>query len=270
MSAQVHYSSPVEGVAQLLLENGERNFSNWELQERLEEALKRARESGVRVVVIGSAVDGYFLAHGHIGNLVQTLTGGETTGDPRAGGRVQRELDVGPMVSIAAVDGQAWGSGAELAWACDLRVASSDATFAQPEILIGLTTGGGAARITQLAGEAAAKRLVLDGRPVSADEALRLGLVHRVVAAGGALRESLEWATWLAQRPPWALAAAKTIVTAARSGDLLEAVQAETTAFVKQFSRPEIVSSAAAAQTRYDEGADSYQAFLMSPWPPER
>jgi len=263
MAAEVHYSTPADGVAQLLLENGPRNFSDWELMEQLEAALIRARESQQRVVVIGSAVEGAFITHGDLATLIQTFVGGEAKGDPRAGQRVQRELDGGHVVSIAAVDGQAWGAGAELVWACDLRVASTLATFAQPEILMGLTTAGGTARISRLAGEAAAKRLVFDGRPVDAEEALRLGLVHRVVPSGQALSDSLEWARWLAALPAGALHAAKVTIHKARQGELFELIQSEVSQFVQTFSRPEVVELASEVQRRYGAGADSYEAFQI-------
>jgi enoyl-CoA hydratase/carnithine racemase len=172
------------------------------------------------------------------------------------------------MVSIAAIDGQAWGGGAELAWSCDLRVASERATFGQPEVLIGVPPAGGAARIAHLAGEAAAKRLVLDGRPVSAAEALRLGLVDRVVPDGEAVTVALDWARWLARRPEWALAQSKEIIVGARGLTLGDALRRETGSFVAQFMRPEVRREALAVQQRYDEGADSYAAFLIDqPWP---
>jgi enoyl-CoA hydratase/carnithine racemase len=256
-------SLPHPGVAQILLDSGPMNFQTWTLMERLEESLVAARDQEARVVVIGSAVDGYFQAHGHIGNVVATFSGKEVDGDPMAGVRVQKELDTGPMVSIAAIDGQAWGGGAELAWSCDLRVASADATLGQPEVMIAASPAGGAARIAHLAGEATAKRIVLDGRPVGGAEAHRLGLVHRLTPSGGAVPEALEWAKWLAGRPPGALATAKRAVVGARGLALRDALRAETAMFVERLSTSEIQVLALEVQTRYDEGADSYAAFKL-------
>lgn len=261
MATQIEVSWPYDGVAQLIVDSGPMNFMTWESMEQLHERLLAVRSEGAGVAIIGSDVDGYFFAHGHLGDNVASWTGGSASGDPRAGLRVQKELDTGPMVSIAAIDGQAWGGGAELAWSCDLRVASERSSFAQVEAMLGVTTAGGSARIAHLAGEAIAKQLVLDARPISANEAFRLGLVHRVVAPGNALSESVQWAGWLSQRPPWALAASKHVINGSRGKDLATALRDETSTYVEQFSKPEVLDLARAAQARYDDGADSYDAF---------
>ncbi|MFP5332891.1 MAG: enoyl-CoA hydratase/isomerase family protein [Acidimicrobiia bacterium] len=261
MNPRIHVSRPVEGVAQLLLDNGQRNFSTAPLHERLEAALVAEREAGTRVVVLGSAVDGVFVSHGHIGDIVNNLTGGPLTGDPRSFLRVQKELDTGPMVSIAAMDGQAWGGGFLLALSCDFRVASEQTTIGQPEINAGVTTAGEGARISRIAGEAAAKRLLLDGRPVDAREAYRLGLVDRLVPAGTALDAALEWASWLARHQPGDLAMVKELITGGRDLDFGDALKRETAMFVSRFADETVVARLNAVQRRYEDGADSYEAF---------
>ncbi|HSJ29263.1 MAG TPA: enoyl-CoA hydratase/isomerase family protein [Acidimicrobiia bacterium] len=268
MAAQVHVSHPSDGVAQLLLDNGPRNFSTAPLHERLEEVLTGVREAGSRVVVLGSAVEGYFVSHGHIGDIVGNLTGSSPpSGDPRSFLRVQKELDTGPMVSIAAMDGQAWGGGFLLALSCDFRVASERTTICQPEILAGVCTAGEAARIIHLVGESAAKRLLLDGRPIDATEAHRLGLVDRVVPAGTALDEAVEWATWMAGRRPGDLTMDKDLIVGSRGLPLQEALRRETGMFVSRFSDEETVERLLEVQRRYDAGSDSYEAFGI-PSPP--
>jgi enoyl-CoA hydratase/carnithine racemase len=88
-----------------------------------------------------------------------------------------------PRIVIAAVAGYALGGGCELALACDLRIASTKARFAQPEILLGIIPGGGGTqRLARLVGPARAKDLICSGRQVDADEALRIGLADEVVA----------------------------------------------------------------------------------------
>ncbi|MEH0935726.1 enoyl-CoA hydratase/isomerase family protein [Micromonospora psammae] len=87
-----------------------------------------------------------------------------------------------PMPTVAAVDGPALGGGAELAYACDLRVCTARAFFGQPEVRLGILAGAGATyRLPALIGEARAKELLFTGRRVDAAEALRIGLVNRVV-----------------------------------------------------------------------------------------
>ncbi|HZN20051.1 MAG TPA: enoyl-CoA hydratase/isomerase family protein [Micromonosporaceae bacterium] len=88
-----------------------------------------------------------------------------------------------PLPTVAAIDGPALGGGAELAYACDLRVCTSRAVFGQPEVHLGIIAGAGATyRLPALVGEARAKELLFTGRRVDAAEALRIGLVNRVVA----------------------------------------------------------------------------------------
>lgn len=93
-----------------------------------------------------------------------------------------------PLPTIAAVDGPALGGGAELSYACDLRVCTARAFFGQPEVRLGILAGAGAThRLPALVGEARAKELLFTGRRVDAAEALRIGLVNRVVDEPGEL-----------------------------------------------------------------------------------
>lgn len=262
MEPKVHVSTPTPGVGQLLIDAPPRNIGDIRLWELLDAALVQVKDEGARVVVVGSAVDGYFIGHGSLEGILDFFAGRQPDGDVRAQNRVARELDRGEMISIAAIDGQAWGGGAELAWSCDLRVASEQASIAQPEVNIGLVPGwGGIAKVAQLAGEAAALRLALDGRPIDAHEARQLGLVHRVTPAGAALYEALEWASWLASRPGWALAAVKEVATSIRGMPQREALRLEAEAFARCAARPEAQQLMQAAQDRYAAGEDSPAAF---------
>jgi enoyl-CoA hydratase len=110
---------------------------------------------------------------------------------------------------VAAVNGFALGGGCELAMACTLRLASETAVFGQPEVKLGLIPGfAGTQRLARLVGKGRAMELILTGRTVDAQEALRIGLVHRVVPPDGLMAEARALAASLAASAPIALQAA--------------------------------------------------------------
>jgi len=114
---------------------------------------------------------------------------------------------------IAAVSGFALGGGCELAMACDLVVASETAKFGQPEINIGVMPGaGGTQRLTRAVGKVKAMEMVLTGRTISAEEALRWGLINKVVPVETFLDEAKAWAKEIASKPPVAVRLAKEAV----------------------------------------------------------
>ncbi|HEY1367485.1 MAG TPA: enoyl-CoA hydratase-related protein [Gaiellaceae bacterium] len=134
--------------------------------------------------------------------------------------------------TIAAINGFALGGGCELALACDLRYASSKAKLGQPEINLGIVPGwGGTQRLARCCGLGVAKELVLTGRNVDAEEALRIGLVNAVVEPDELLPRALETARLLASKSRIALAAAKALLNRNLQGDHAENLQAEVDAF---------------------------------------
>jgi enoyl-CoA hydratase len=120
-----------------------------------------------------------------------------------------------PKPSVAALHGVALGGGLELALACDLRVAEEGTRLGVPEIKLGLLPGAaGTVRLPRLVPAPVARRMLLTGEPILAEEALRLGLVAEVVPAGGAFDTAVGLAARLAMLPPVALAAAKRLLAA--------------------------------------------------------
>lgn len=145
-----------------------------------------------------------------------------------------------PCPTIASVSGFALGGGCELAMACDLRIASSRARFGQPEILLGIIPGGGGTqRLARLVGPARAKDLVFSGRQVGAEEALRIGLVDRVVEPDELDDATLTWAAELAAGPAIALRMVKELIDEGLDGTLGDGLEAEQRAFVEVFSTPD-------------------------------
>ena len=138
--------------------------------------------------------------------------------------------------TIAMVDGFALGGGTELALACDLRVASTRAKFGQPEINLGLIPGGGGTqRLCRLLGYGKAMEMTLTGEMVGADEALRIGLVNKVVEPEDLERGALELAENIARKSPYTVKVAKRAVRAALDLPFTEGVLAERSEFVALF-----------------------------------
>ncbi|MEV7394685.1 enoyl-CoA hydratase-related protein [Streptomyces sp. NPDC091215] len=133
-----------------------------------------------------------------------------------------------PMPVVAGITGYALGGGLELALCADYRVAAEDAVLGQPEVRLGIIPGsGGTQRLTRLVGPARSKNLLMTGRNVRAEEALRIGLVDEVVPADQVLATALAYARTLAEGPAAALEAIKEAVdhgadTAVSTGLALE------------------------------------------------
>lgn len=141
-----------------------------------------------------------------------------------------------PRVVIAAVAGPALGGGCELALACDLRIGSTSAKFGQPEILLGIIPGGGGTqRLARLVGPSRAKDLILSGRQVRADEALRFGLLDEVVEPELLEARALELAGQYAAGPVLAHAIAKRVIDAGLETTLEAGLELEQDAFVEVF-----------------------------------
>ncbi|HET6665058.1 MAG TPA: enoyl-CoA hydratase-related protein [Acidimicrobiales bacterium] len=175
----VHVERRDDGVALVTLDNPKVNALSGELLRQLEAVAGDLTADPPGAVVVTGG-DRIFAAGADIAEF-----GGPD--EARAvGGGFRRALDAVaaiPRCVIAAISGFALGGGCELALACDLRIASERAKLGQPEILLGIIPGGGGTqRLARLVGPARAKELVLTGRQVGADEALRIGLVDEVVA----------------------------------------------------------------------------------------
>ncbi|MCR4427425.1 MAG: enoyl-CoA hydratase-related protein [Firmicutes bacterium] len=129
------------------------------------------------------------------------------------GNRVFGMLEESGKVFIAAVRGYALGGGCELIQACDLRVASDDAKFGQPEVKVGGFPGwGGTQRLPRLVGKTKATEMIFTGNMIDAREALRIGLVNRVVPAQDLLKEAYALAMEIAQNRPEAVRLAKAAI----------------------------------------------------------
>jgi enoyl-CoA hydratase/carnithine racemase len=142
-----------------------------------------------------------------------------------------------PKPVVAAVNGYALGGGCELALAADLRFAAEDAVLGQPEVLLGIIPGaGGTQRLARLVGASRAKDIIFTGRFVKADEALRIGMVDRVVPADRVLEESVAWAAQFSGAASLAIRAAKECIDRGSEVDLDTGLEIERQQFAGVFA----------------------------------
>lgn len=153
------------------------------------------------------------------------------------GNNVFRRLENLNKPVIAAISGFALGGGCELAMACDIRIASEKAKFGQPEAGLGITPGfGGTQRLPRIVGESKAKELIYTGDIIRADEALRIGLVNKVVAPEALLEEANIMANKIAANAPIAVKLCKDAINRGMQVGMDEAIVIEAEDFGKCFS----------------------------------
>jgi enoyl-CoA hydratase len=167
--------------------------------EGLHAALDAAERQAPKVIIVSSALDGFFSAGADIKHMTSVdAQSFRSYGDALRAG-LQR-LASQPALSVAAIEGMALGGGLELAMACTLRVAGRTARLGLPEVKLGLIPGaGGTQRLPRLLGRGAALDLMLTGRQIEAAEALRIGLIDRLVEPGTAAAAAAALAVELCQ-----------------------------------------------------------------------
>ena len=147
-----------------------------------------------------------------------------------------------PQITIAAINGLTYGGGVVLALACDFRLASTRAIFGLPEIKLGMVLAlGGTQRLTRLIGVSAAKEMILRGRNVTAIEAQRMGLVHRITEPGDLMGVARSWSERAVGYSPRALALAKDLINRSLDRDPDASAEAETAAQVELLHSPEFL-----------------------------
>ena len=175
--------------------------------------LREDRE--IRCAILTGAGDRAFAAGADIKRM-QAMTPGEFEAFGRLGQSAAMAIEGLPQPVIAAVNGFAMGGGCEMALACDIRLASENAVFAQPEVMLGIPPGwGGTQRLPRLVGAGLAAEMIYTGRRVDAAEAHRIGLVNAVYPGDRLLPEAKAVAEQIAANSPRAVRAAKAAIGAA-------------------------------------------------------
>ena len=189
-------------------------------------------DEGVRCIILTGAGDRAFIAGADINELraITDATAGEAFA--AHGQSILFKIENLSKPVIAAINGYALGGGCELAMACDIRLAADSAKLGQPEIDLGIIPGyGGTQRLPRLVGKGRAKWLILTGDTISAQEALRIGLVDLVVPAAQLMRAAKELAHKIASKAPLALAWAKQSIDVGTEIDLVTACAYEASLF---------------------------------------
>ena len=193
-------------------------------------------DDAVRVVVLTGSGPKAFVAGADIAEM-NGLTPVQGRDFSLCGTRMMRRVERLPKPVIAMINGFALGGGLELAMCCHLRIAADSAKVGQPEINLGLIPGfGGTQRLLRLCGRAATLELCLTGAPVSADRALQLGIVNRVVPVADLEAETLKLAAQLAASAPLALRAMLDCVTVGGECGIEQGLEYESAQFGLVFS----------------------------------
>ena len=190
----------------------------------------------VRVVVLTGSGSKAFVSGADIAEM-NGLTPVQGRDFSLRGTRMMRRVEKLPKPVIAMVNGFALGGGLELAMSCHLRIAADTARVGQPEINLGLIPGfGGSQRLLRLCGRAATLELCLTGVPITAERALQVGIVNRVVPAGELEAETMKLAAQLASAAPLALRGMLDCVNVGDACGIEEALEYESAQFGLVFS----------------------------------
>lgn len=189
-------------------------------------------DDDVRAIVITGAGDKAFVSGADIGMLLDLESSPEGVANSRRGQAVASKIENLPKPVIAALNGFTLGGGLEFAMACDIRIAADTARLGQPEMNLALSPGyGGTQRLPRIVGKGMAKLLIFTGDMIDAGEALRIGLVEKVVPLAELMDEAKGLAKKLATKSPLTLAVAKESINLGLEVDLERGLRIESLEF---------------------------------------
>jgi len=185
----------------------------------------------VKAVILTSSGDKVFISGADIKMLRD-----KTSEEAKISGKTAREMflkiEECEVPVICAIRGFCLGGGVEMAMCCDIRIASEDSKFGQPEVNLGIIPGGGATqRLARLVGVGIAKELIYTGKRISAQEALSIGLLNRIVPHDKVIDEAKKMAELIASKGPLAVRASKKAINQGLNMSLVEGLELETHLF---------------------------------------
>ncbi len=271
MADIVKLEQVADGVSLITVTNPDiRNHGSWQGIFELWQALIASRESGARVNVLASGIEGHWFEHAWLRDLANMFQQKEVSGPSDGWFGCVDELAKEEVVSIAAISGDTSGGGCELGWTCDLRVAEEGVLFSQPEVRIGVGTGiGGTSRLVRLIGRTVAAEMVLDGAPMRAERIYQLGGINKLVPKGRAIEVSLEWAARMASHPPVALAGMKRMLNQAQEMFLNDAVLNDQRIFQEFSNNQQTIDLMEDIQAKFDAGDSIRDTYWKGEVPEE-
>ena len=213
------------------------NALNSETLAELKECFENiAARKDVRVLILTGAGKKAFVAGADISEMVNA-----TPAEGRRMGMLAKEafmlLETMPQVTIAAVNGYALGGGCEISMACDIRIASDNAKFGQPEVGLGILPGfGGTQRLARLVGKGRAKEIIFTCDQIDAQEAYRIGLANKVVPQDELLDTCKSMAEKIMSKGSDAISLAKEAINTGLETDLASGLTLEADLFGLSFS----------------------------------
>ncbi len=211
------------------------NALNSKILSELNDAVDSISED-VRVLIITGDGEKSFVAGADISEM-SNLTEEEGYYFGKFGASVFKKIEDLAIPVIAAINGFALGGGCELAIACDIRVASDNALFGQPEVKLGIIPGfSGTVRLAKLVGQGIAKELIYTGRNIKADEALRIGLVNSVTTKEDLMPTCIKMAQTIVGNSPIAVALSKESINRNADLNMEDAIELENSLFGKCFA----------------------------------
>jgi len=245
-----------EGVGWLEYRRLPRNAFNWEMLYELPVALEELLTAAdVRVIVIASAIDGYFSTGADL-TTFQGMTQEDIGSWVKNCHALVRQMRAARKPLLAAIHGMAVGGGLEIVLHCDVRFAAHDAKLGQPEVNIGfIPPVGGTQGLARLLGRPRALRFLYEGSLISAQEALDIGLVDLVVPGEDLRARATEYASALARKPAATLAAIRRCVTEGIEGSFEEGLRIELDAAVELGGHP-----------NFAEGVNAFLAKRTPEW----
>lgn len=224
-----------DGVATIKLARPPVNALNFQMQAEIKAAAQECdRRDDVRAVVIYGGEKAFAA-----GADIKEMEGLSSHEMIERGAAIEDSFTTVARITkpvVAALTGYALGGGCELALCADFRIAADNVRMGQPEILLGIIPGGGGTqRLPRLVGPSVAKDLIFTGRIVSADEALAIGLVNRLVPAGEVYDAAIGWAKQFAEGPKIALSMAKEAIDIGLETSLESGLEIESKRFAALF-----------------------------------